>query len=69
MLHFKASKFAVLATVCLLGIGATRSAHAQTYTVTNLGGLPGTRVAMPAPSTTPARWWEIAGFGGAEYAT
>ena len=58
MLHFKASKFAVLATVCLLGIGATRSAHAQAYTVTNLGGLPGT-LATPAPSTTPARWWEI----------
>ena len=41
MLHFKASKFAILATVCLLGIGADRSAHAQAYTVTDLGGLPG----------------------------
>ena len=29
MLRSKASKFAICATVCLLGIGATRSAHAQ----------------------------------------
>jgi uncharacterized membrane protein len=47
MLHSKASKFAILSAACLLGIGASRSAHAQWATewsggsVINLGSLPG----------------------------
>ena len=60
MLHFGASKLAVLAAVCLLGIGATRSAHAQAYTVTNLGGLalePRSRA-----STTPVKRSETGDF-------
>jgi uncharacterized membrane protein len=49
MLHSKASKFAILAAVSLLGVGASRSAHAQQQwatewspgSIVNLGGLPG----------------------------
>jgi hypothetical protein len=59
MLHFGASKLAVFAAVCLLGIGADRLAHAQAYTVTNLGGYPEARSTSPRASTTPARWWDV----------
>ena len=55
MLHSKPFKFAILAAVCLLGIGAaTRSTHAQWATewsggsVIKLGGLPGTKVSVAA---------------------
>ncbi len=41
MLHSKASKFAILVAVCLLGIGGMRSAHAQAYILTHLGPLSG----------------------------
>ncbi len=41
MLRSKAPKFAILAAVCLLATGASRSASAQAYTVTNLSAPPG----------------------------
>jgi uncharacterized membrane protein len=37
----KLYKFAFLAAVGLLGLGATRSAHAEEYTLTDLGDLGG----------------------------
>jgi probable HAF family extracellular repeat protein len=42
MLQFNANNLAVLAAVCLLEIGSNRVAHAQGYTMSDLGVLPGT---------------------------
>ncbi len=42
MLHSKASKLAILAAVCLLGLGASQSAHAREDDITFESFLPGT---------------------------
>ena len=65
MLHFKASKFAILATACLLGIGAARSAHAQADTVTNLGGLASWGNVARAINDAG----QVVGYGTSEYGT
>ena len=39
MLHFKASKVAILAAVSALGVGLSNTAYARSYTITNLGNF------------------------------
>lgn len=67
--HFKASKLAVFAAVCLLGIGSNRVAHAQGYTVTNLGGLPGNTVSVAEGINDAGQAVGYSTVGGVDYAT
>ena len=49
--------------------GGVHAAEWSGGSVINLGGLPGVTIALPTPSTTPGRWWDLAYVGGGEYAT
>ena len=57
MSHSNPFKFAICAAVCLWGVGAVRSANAQTYTV--LGGLPGISRGVSVSNCRSARFCRL----------